>query len=71
MLPVPAEKPDTNPEPDTVATEVLPLVHIPPPTASLKARAVPVQTTGEPDIAEGVMLTVTGVVTEQPLLPNV
>lgn len=55
---VPAETPVTIPVEPTVATDVLPLLHVPPLVASLRVVTSPAQTTIVPVIDEGAGLTV-------------
>ena len=70
IIEVPADAPVTTPVPlTTVATEVVPLAHVPPVVRSVKVIVELTQTGVEPEIATGVALTVTIVVTEQPV-PN-
>ena len=69
IIAVETDMPVTTPVPDpTVATAVLPLVHVPPPDASLKAIVDPTQTDGEPVMANGKGFTVTTTEAEQPVL---
>jgi hypothetical protein len=57
---VPADMPLTIPVLNPiVATPVLLLVHVPPPTPSLKDRALPIHTVATPPITVGDALTVT------------
>ena len=68
MVAVPALIPNTNP-PDTVATDVLLLLQVPPAVASANVVLLPVQIVLVPVIAAmGFAFTVTGCVTEQPAL---
>ncbi len=69
ILAVPLLAPVTEPVLLTVATDVLPLAHVPPVVASAKVIEEPTHTAPEPDMATGVVLTVTIAVTEQPV-PN-
>lgn len=66
MVTVPAATPVTSPPPDTVAIEVLPLVHVPPGVASASNTVDATQTLTAPDgvIAAGALVTVTGAVTK-------
>ncbi len=64
---VPEAIPVTLPVPLIVATEVVPLAHVPPVLASVNVIAEPAQTGTEPKMAKGSELTVTTVVTEQPV----
>ena len=60
MEAVPADTPVTTPDAEpTVATPVLPEVHVPPAVASLSVVVSPAQTTAVPVIADGSGLTVT------------
>ena len=52
----------------TVATDVVPLVQVPPVVPSVKVMVVPAQKAAAPDIADGKALTVTVPVALQPLL---
>jgi len=52
---------------NTVATDVEPLVHVPPVVPSVKVMADPTQKANEVEMATGVVLTVIIVVTEQPV----
>jgi hypothetical protein len=65
MVAVPAATPPTVPA-ATVAIAVLPLVHTPPATPSLRLVVNPVQTLAVPLMAAGEAFTVTTVVTEHP-----
>ena len=67
MVVVPAVIPVTTP-PETVATEVLLLLHVPPPAASESEVVKPIHAELTPDIvpAEGEAFTVTTAETEQP-----
>jgi hypothetical protein len=67
---LPAETPNTVPEELIVATDVLPLVHDPPPLASLNEVVLPAQTVIVPVIAAGNERMVTVVVVKHPV-PNV
>ena len=68
MVVVPAAIPVTEPPEETVATAVLLLLHAPPDVALVKAATAPSQTaTDDGTIATGVVLTVTGFVTKQPV----
>lgn len=70
ILTPPVATPVTNPPDDTVATEVLPLLHVPPPVASDMPIVDPGQIEAEEgDIAAGVAETVTVVVTRHPDAP--
>ena len=63
---MPAETPVTTPvETPTVAIDVLPLVHVPPPVASESVMVLPTATLVNPVIAAGRGLTVKMVVTEE------
>ena len=67
IVTLPALTPVTVPVLLTVATAVLPLVHVPPPVALLKVVVAPSHTElDNGDIAAGVIVTVTSLVTEQP-----
>jgi hypothetical protein len=67
MVAVPVDIPVTKPEPETtVATEVLLLVHAPPPVASVSGVVAPVQTVVVPVMGAAARLTVTDVVAVQP-----
>ena len=59
---VPPATPETVPAPapelTTVASEILLLLHVPPPVPSAKTVVKPTHTEGEPEIANGVWLTV-------------
>jgi hypothetical protein len=68
MMLVPAETPDTTPVDETVATDVEPLVHAPPDVASVRLVVLPAQTLAVPVMAAGDALTVTTVVTWQPVV---
>ena len=48
MVEVPAETPVTRPVPDTVATVVLLLLHVPPATASVRDMVIPVHRAAGP-----------------------
>jgi hypothetical protein len=64
---VPRDTPPIIPDDDPiVATEVLPLVHKPPPTASLSVLLLPLHTSRLPRIGPGSGLTVMVVETAQP-----
>ena len=63
MSAVPDDTPVTTPvAPTTVATLVVPLVHVPPVVPSVKVMVVPAQNAAAPDTAVGKLLTVTIVV---------
>src|SRR4051812_8276206 len=67
MAAVPAATPVTSPvTASTVATDVLPLAHVPPEIASLSSPVAPVQILSVPDIGGGAALTAIFEVTEQP-----
>lgn len=67
ILTVPAELPETIPEPDpTVAIAVLALVQEPPEGEELNVVLAPVQTEKVPVIADGAVLTVTVLTAKQP-----
>jgi hypothetical protein len=67
MMVVPGDTPVATPVPATmVATEVVPLLHVPP--ASVSAVVNPLQTARLPPIAAGSGLTVTASVITQPLV---
>lgn len=67
---MPVAIPVTIPKPETVATAVLLLLHIPPAVASLRAIVAPAHTVVGPVIADGKGFTVTTVVMLQPV-PNI
>ncbi len=68
MLTTPAATPVTTPVPEpTVAIDVLPLLHVPPPVASERVVVLPTQTVGVPVIADGNAETVTTSVAKQPV----
>ena len=67
MLAVPADMPETSPEPDMVATAVLSLVQVPLPDASVSGVVAPAQSTVVPVIDNGTGLTVTVVADVHPL----
>lgn len=69
IIEVPALTPVTMPvvEP-MVATPVLPLVHMPPPVASVTVVVAPMHALNVPPIAAGLAFTVTTVVALQPVL---
>ena len=68
IVAVPAKTPVTKPLPEpTVATVVVPLLHVPPVVASLKLVVKPAQTFKVPVIAEGNGLTVKIAVVIQPV----
>jgi hypothetical protein len=57
---IPAPAPDITPVPaPAVATAVAPELHVPPPVPSLSVMLSPVQILDEPDMADGVLFTVT------------
>ena len=65
---MPDDTPVTDPEPlTTVATEVLPLDHVPPVVPSVNVIVEPAQNGDDAEIATGVVLTVTTVVAVQPV----
>lgn len=67
MFALPAATPDTMPDPEpTVATPVLLLVHVPPDGEELSVVLAPVHTEAVPDIAPGVVLTVTEAMAKHP-----
>jgi len=66
IIDVPAATPYTFPDTSTVAIPVLLLLHVPPPTASLKPVVPPMHNPGIPPIGIGSTFTVTTVVVEQP-----
>ena len=66
MTEVPPDTPVTLPAPLTVATDVLPLLHAPPPVALLSIVVPPEQTIVVPVIAAGVLLTVIEVPAAEP-----
>jgi len=67
MSGVPAETPLTAPLPaPTVASPVFELLHTPPPVPLANIVVRPVQTTGVPVLAAGVVFTVIGNITKQP-----
>jgi hypothetical protein len=67
MLDVPRATPQTTPvEEPILATDGLPLVHKPPPTASLRLLQLPLHTSRLPKIGPGSGLTVMVVETAQP-----
>ena len=69
MIEVPDSTPLTTPEPPTtVATVVVPLVHVPPVVPSVKVMVAPAQTGADAAMAAGSPLTVTTVVVKQPVL---
>ena len=60
MVTVPNDKPETTPVAEPMlATNGLLLVHEPPEVASVKALLMPKQTVEEPEIAAGVVTTLT------------
>ena len=63
MIVVPVVMPVTTPAADIVPTEVLLLLHVPPPVGSVNGVVAPEQTVVVPEMAAGVELTVTVVVT--------
>ena len=63
---VPADTPDTTPEPSTVACAVL-LLQVPMPDVLLNGVVSPAHTTGVPVVADGSAFTTTVVVTRQPV----
>ena len=63
---LPADKPDTTPEPDTVAIAVLLLLHVPPDVAFVNVVVDAGHTTKVPPIAAGCRFIVIGVVDTQP-----
>ena len=68
---MPAATPVTTPEDEpTVATDVVPLVHVPPETVLDKVIVKPVQTLDDPLMvpADGAALIVTGDITLHPVL---
>ena len=68
MVDVPDDTPVTTPvEEPTVATLVLPLVHVPPLVISLKVVVNPAQTTAVPVTDDGNGLTVTTIVVIHPV----
>ena len=67
---MPDNTPVTTPVPlTTVATVVVPLDQVPPVTKSVKVMVKPEHTGTDPDIADGIELTVTTAVVKQPV-PN-
>jgi len=69
---VPALTPDTSPLPDTtVATPVVPLVHVPPKGVSLSDVVSPTQADNTPEIAPGKLFTVKIADVAQPNVPTV
>ena len=70
MTDVPAAIPDTLPETSTVATEILLLLHVPPPVASDNAVIAPAQTRGIPVMLAGNGFTVTTRVLKQPVVES-
>ena len=70
MSAVPDDTPVTTPvAPTTVATLVVPLVHVPPVVPSVNVIVAPAQNAVEAGIVDGVVLTVTTAVAVQPV-PN-
>ena len=70
MVDVPATMPVNIPEVEpTVTEDILLLVQVPPPVASLRLAVKPTQTNGVPDMAAGTGYTVTTDVVRQPV-PN-
>ena len=65
MTAVPGIIPNTTPEPETVATDVLLLAHVPPGVTSLREVVVPTHRFMAPVIGEGAVLTVTVAVAKQ------
>ncbi len=63
---VPNAIPFTMPVLPMVAIVVLPLLHVPPPMLLLSVVVDPRQTTGLPDMGDGVASTVTAFVTKHP-----
>lgn len=60
MVAVPATTPVSNPELGSiVATEVLPLAHVPPDVASVSVVVAPPQTADDPNMAAGDVPTLT------------
>ncbi len=69
IVAVPPATPDTTPDVEfTVAVPVAPLVQVPPEGDDDNVVVDPVHTESVPDIAEGVVFTVTAFVAKQPVL---
>jgi hypothetical protein len=64
---VPVDIPNTIPDVEPIEAAPLPVLHIPPPVASLNATNEPAHTIGVPDMAAGNEFTVTAVVVLQPV----
>ena len=67
MVALPAATPVTTPVEPTVATAVLPLLHVPPPVELLKGVVNPAQTTAVPVIEDGNELMLIVEVARQPV----
>jgi hypothetical protein len=67
MILVPASTPDTEPLLPIVATDVLLLLHVPPPVPSVKPEVLPAQKVVAPEMLAGLPITLTVVVVKHPV----